>query len=397
MGEDRNLLHCLNDLPISDEPLTRPEMERLTRTVLQRTQSRTAAESARRNRKKWPLWGRLLASGAACLVLLAGLNGINPALAEQLPLLGDVFAYFHTLPKGHLQSDQLSEYAQSMQLPADSGETPQESAAPAASPQRDTPEERPCRLTLRQVYCDELYLRVGLTLTAEGDALAGFEVVTIDPPLLQEDTSPEEANTLYGGVTLNGEPVGGDLVPCFRKQDDHTFFCEMDYNLQNYTGDTRDMQASLTLSNLVGVSLGDGAVGSEEKTPLEGSYTLSFTVSADGTLTREGQIEGGEQNHLNLLSVKATPGETCIAYTVNGPLPGGGTPALRAFAVQGNTKTRLEPAGGTIEQADDASCTVYTDYLDAVPQGVQELCVQVLDKNAEEEVILAQWTVTLPD
>ena len=156
------------------------------------------------------------------------------------------------------------------------------------------------------------------------------------------------------------------------------------------------MQASLTLFNLVGVKGTTGAVGDEEKTPLAGSYTLSFTVSADGTLTREGQIEGGEQNHVSLISVQAAPGETRIQYSVNGPLPDNATPAMRLFAVQDGNLTKLQPASGSIQNGEGQSETVYTDYFDAVPEGVTELQAEVLDKNARTEVILAQWTITLP-
>lgn len=394
MDNERDLLRLLEKLTTEDEPLTEAEMDRLTQRVLRRTQ--TKPESHARHKRKWPVWSKVLSGAAACVLLLAGLNGINPAWAEELPVLGNVFAYINGLPKGHLQSEQLAEYAQPAQIEADSGFSQQTDSASGDAAQQNVLPEQPCQLTLSQIYCDGLYLRLGLTLTAEDDTLADFEVVTIDPPLLWEDTSPEEANTLYGGVTLNGEAVGGDLVPCFRRQDAHTFVCEMDYNLQDYTGALENMRASLTLSNLVGVKGTDGAVGAEEKTPLAGSYALSFVVSADGTLTREGRIEGGEQNHLCLLSLKVTPGETQTQYSVNGPLPDNAVPALRIFAVQDGTLVRLEPAGGSIEKEEETSNTVYTDYFDAVPEGVTELRAQLLDKNAASEVILGEWTITLP-
>lgn len=388
MGKEQDLMHLLDSLATEDTPLTDTEMERLTRQVLGRTQTKTKPASHARRKGKWPVWSKAFVGAAACVVLLAGVNGINPAWAEDLPVLGDVFAYINGLPKGYLQSEQLEEYAQPAQIQADS-DAPDESSA-------SEPAGQPIQLTLSQIYCDGLYLRLGLTLTAEDDSLADFEVVTIDPPLLWEDTTRAEANTLYGGVTLNGEAVGGDLLPCFRKQDAHTFVCEMDYNLQDYTGSLENMQASLTLSNLVGVKGTTGAVGDEEKTPLAGSYTLSFTVSADGTLTREGQIEGGEQNHVSLIGVQATPGETRIQYSVNGPLPDNATPAMRLFAVQDGNLTKLQPASGSIQNGEGQSETVYTDYFDAVPEGVTELQAEVLDKNARTEVILAQWTITLP-
>lgn len=396
MCDDRDLMNCLNNLASADEPLTESEMDGLTRTVLRRTREKQTRSGRRHHRGKWPVWSKVLVSGAACAVLLAGLNGLNPAWAQELPVLGDVFAYINHLAKAPLQSEQLTEYAQSVHLQAESSEqgTP-DGDSRATDAQQDTL-ALPYTVTLSQVYCDELYLRVGLVLTAEDESLAGFETVTIDPPILWEDTTEEEANTLYGGITLNGEPVGSDLLPCFRKQDDRTFVCEMDYNLQNYTGDTQDMQASLTLSHLVGMNTGDGAVGSEQKTPLEGSYTLTFTVSANDSLTRTGQIQGGEQNGAQLICVEVTPGETRTEYAVTGSLREKATPALRLYAVQGDTWTKLQPAAGNVREDDEQFCTVYTDYFDAVPEGVTELRAQLLDKNAEEEVLLAEWTVTLP-
>lgn len=385
MHEERDLMNCLQDLPAEDTPLTEEELARLTRQVLRRT---GCGQHKKVQRKSWPAWGRALASVAACAVLLVGLNGINPALAEGLPLVGDVFAYFNELPKGYLQGNDLGEYARPAQIEAEvrqktdpgtqSGALPQlQSAAGDALP------ENPYTLTLSQVYCDELYLRVGLVLTAEDDSLAGLDAVTLDPPLLYEDTTAEEANTLYGGVTLNGAPISGDLVPCFRKQDDHTFFCEMQYNLQGYTGDTRDMQASLTFSHLVGVTEGSG-----DKIPLKGTCHLDFTVSADTSLTRVGQIQGGEQNGICLLSLKATPGETCIVYTAASVAEG-----VNLYPqIVTDAGTSLEWVKGTPEpDGKTATC-----YFDAVPEGETTLTVRIVDKNSAEQPVLAQWTVTLP-
>lgn len=396
MRNKDDLMRYLNHLRTDDESLTEAELERLTQTVLKRTGLKKTSRKRKNNRARL-IWSRVLVSGAACAVFLVGMNGINPAFAEGVPFLGDVFAYINGLSKTPLRSEQLTEYAQPAQLQAESGpEAVADGVPKVAAARQDAVAEQPYTLTLSQVYCDELYLRVGLVLTASDDSLAGFDALTIDPPLLYEDTTEAEANTLYGGVTLNGESVGSDLLPYFRKQDDHTFFCEMDYSLADYTGSTQDMQASLTLSYLVGVNAGDGAVGSEEQTPLEGSYGLNFTVSADTSLTRVGQVEDGEQNGVRLSSVKVTPGETQTEYVVTESWPVDATPALRVYAVEDGEWTKLQPASGKKRQDDAQSCTVYTDYFDAVPEGVTELCVQMLDKNAAEEVILAEWTVTLP-
>ena len=386
MREKDNLMNWLNQLPSEEEPLTEAEMKRLTQQVLQRTGCKKPAKRRGRLLHSWSVGGKVLVGGVACAALLVGINGVNPVLAEGLPILGDVFAYINGLPKGYLQSDQLSVYAQSAQVGAESNAPQDSGAAAAPALQREGGDEQPYKLTLTQIYCDEMYLRLGLTLTAEDDALAGFDGVTLDPPLLWEDTTAEEANTLYGGVTLNGEAIGGDLLPYFRKQDDTTFVCEMDYNLQNYTGDTQNVQASLTFSNLVGV-----CEGSEETTPLEGTYHIDFTVSADETLTREGQIDGGVQNGIRLESLEATPGETRIQYTVTS-MSDKTELYPQIFMEDGSN---LEWVKGTPEEQTESGETVWAYYFDAVPEGAKTLTVRILDKSAEEEAVLAQWTVTL--
>ena len=243
-------------------------------------------------------------------------------------------------------------------------------------------------LTLRQIYCDELYLRVGLVLTAEDDSLAGFDAVTIDPPLLDETATEAEANALYGGVTLNGQPVSCDMLPRFSKQDDHTFVCELDYDLAGYTGNTQDMQAEITLSDLVGVVY--SGEGEPQQTPLNGIYALSFTVSANETLTRMGTFSAGSQNGITLQSVAATPGETCVTYSVT-PQENGVSPALQVFTADG---TSLEPAKEL--RTEEGETSVFRAYLDAAPEGAAELTVRFVDKNREDLPLLAEWTVTLP-
>lgn len=391
MPENKDWMNDLEKIEIQEPELTEAEMQRLTRSVLQRTgqgprqQGRRAAKTARRH---LPVWVRGLLSAAACVVLLAGVNSVQPAVAEGLPVLGDVFAYFNHLSKGYLQGDGLSQYAQPTQLQAESSPA----AAPEAEPktmtaQQNGAETLPYTVTLRQVYCDELYLRVGLVLTASDDSLAGFDAVTIDPPLLYEDTSREEANTLYGGATMNGQAIGGDLIPCFRKQDDQTFFCEMQYNLQNYTGSTQDIQVSLTFSNLVGVT-----EGSKDKTPLEGTYNLNFTVSEDASLTRVGQIQGGEQNGIRLISLESTPGETCITYGAES-VPEGVSLYPQMITEDG---TSLEWVREMADTNPENVQNVWKCYFDAVPESVTTLTVRIVDKNKEEQPALAEWTVTLP-
>ena len=174
MYKDHDLMEQLNDLSSADMPLTGAELSRLTKTVLKQVGREQERKKSRHAGRGWPVWSRVLTSGAACVLLLAGVNGFNPALAESLPVLGDVFAYINRLDKAQLQSGRLDEYARQAQVQAQNApESLPEDAPKVMAAQQDGdagtgdalhPENY--TLTLRQIYCDELYLRVGLVLTA---------------------------------------------------------------------------------------------------------------------------------------------------------------------------------------------------------------------------------------
>ena len=173
----------LDALPTEETPLTAAESDRLADAVLAkvhvesgeapRKKSVHRAKSAKRRRV--PVWGRALAGVAACMAVLCGVNTVNPALAEGLPFVGDVFSFLNQHDsKNQLKSDRLSGYAQQAAVPA------------VPESQRETGESStasPYTLTLNQVYCDGLYLRFGLTLTAPdgNDSLAGYDWLAQNP------------------------------------------------------------------------------------------------------------------------------------------------------------------------------------------------------------------------
>lgn len=69
------------------------------------------------------------------MAVLCGVNTVNPALAEGLPFVGDVFSFLNQHDsKNQLKSDRLSGYAQQAAVPAvpESPEPRQGRAAPPA-------------------------------------------------------------------------------------------------------------------------------------------------------------------------------------------------------------------------------------------------------------------------
>lgn len=96
----------------------------------------------------------------------------------------------------------------------------------------------PYTLTLNQVYCDGLYLRIGLTLTAPdgNDSLAGYDWLAQNPggegwiEICQAAGRRHPASERAGLYPQNGF--------VFEKVDDHTYAAAMDYDLADYNGDT---------------------------------------------------------------------------------------------------------------------------------------------------------------
>ena len=343
----------LDALPTEETPLTAAESDRLADAVLAkvhvesgeapRKKSVRRAKSAKRRRV--PVWGRALAGVAACMAVLCGVNTVNPALAEGLPFVGDVFSFLNQHDsKNQLKSDRLSGYAQQAAVPAvpeSQSETGESSTA------------SPYTLTLNQVYCDGLYLRIGLTLTAPdgNDSLAGYDWLAQNPGgegWIEICQAQADGTLLANGQALY--PQNGFV---FEKVDDHTYAAAMDYDLADYNGDTAAIDCQLTVAGLTGVQNAYDADGSYLRTRLDGRWKLNFTVSVQ-------------------LSADTPEGAT-----------------LQLFSADGQ---KLQCASSR-PSAD--SSTVSYDF-DAAPADAAGLTVKLVDKNTDPLVELAQWDVSLP-
>lgn len=375
----------LDVLPTEELPLTADENERLTRTVLAKVHHESdkkvsvkAKHRARTAKHRLPAWGKALASLAACLAVLCGVNHVNPALAEGLPFVGDVFSFLnqHTV-KTQLKSDQLSAQAQPTAVPA----------APDTNTTGTAGENSPYTLTLNQVYCDGLYLRIGLTLAApeDDDSLADFDWLAQDPGGADWITICEEqadGTLLVDGQALT--PLNGFR---FEKVDDHTFAAAMDYDLADYSGSTDTMDCTLTVAGLTGSEDAHDADGSYLRTELDGRWKLTFTTSAQNISNRIGTPTVPEVNGYALTSVIAAPGETRVSVQLPAEAPSGAV--LQLFTPDGQ---QLQCAGS--RPTADGSAVSYD--LDAVPADAAALTARMVDKNTEPLTVLAQWQIALP-
>ena len=377
----------LDALPTEEAPLTAAESDRLADAVLAkvhvesgeapRKKSVHRAKSAKRRRV--PIWGRALAGVAACMAVLCGVNTVNPALAEGLPFVGDVFSFLNQHDsKNQLKSDRLSGYAQQAAVPAvpeSQSETGESSTA------------SPYTLTLNQVYCDGLYLRIGLTLTAPdgNDSLAGYDWLAQNPGgegWIEICQAQADGTLLANGQALY--PQNGFV---FEKVDGHTYAAAMDYDLADYNGDTAAIDCQLTVAGLTGVQNAYDADGSYLRTRLDGRWKLNFTVSSDDMANRIGTVSEPEVNGYTLSSVIAAPGETRVTVQLSADAPEGAT--LQLFSADGQ---KLQCASSR-PSAD--SSTVSYDF-DAAPADAAGLTVKLVDKNTDPLVELAQWDVSLP-
>ncbi len=373
----------LNALPTNETPLTAAESDRLADTVLAKVHAESgeaprkkSVHHAKSAKRRLPVWGKALAGAAACMAVLCGVNSVNPALAEGLPFVGDVFSFLNQQRfKTQLQSDQLTAQAQPTAVPAEPDTT------------GTAEESSPYTLTLNQVYCDGLYLRIGLTLTApEGDdSLAGYDWLAQDPGgenWIEICEQQAEGTLLVDEQALT--PLSGFA---FQRVDDHTFAADMDYNLTDYTGSTDAMDCTLTVAGLNGVQDAHDADGHYQKTALDGSWTLHFTAAASDTANRIGTPVEPQINGYTLASVIAAPGETRVTVQLPAEAPDGAV--LQLFTPDG---TQLQCADG--RPTADGTAMVYD--FDAAPADAAALTARMVDKNTEPLAVLAQWQIALP-
>ena len=373
----------LNALPTEETPLTAAETDRLADAVLAKVHEESSEAPCKKSayhaepaKRRLPVWGKALAGAAACMAVLCGVNSVNPALAEGLPFVGDVFSYLNQQRfKTQLKSDQLTAQAQA-------------TAAPAEPDTADTAGEiSPYTLTLNQVYCDGLYLRIGLTLTApdSDDSLTGYDWLSQDPGgenWIQICEHQADGTLLADGQALM--PLNGFV---FQRVDDHTFAADMDYDLTDYTGSTDTMDCALTVTGLNGVQDAHNTDGHYLQTALDGSWTLHFTATVSDTANRIGTPVEPQINGYTLVSVIAAPGETRVTVQLPAEAPDGAV--LQLFAPDG---TQLQCADGR-PTADGAAMTY--DF-DAAPADAAALTARMVDKNTEPLAVLAQWQIALP-
>lgn len=384
---DPDLLRALDDLDLPGVPVEKGEWDRVLASARGQVNANRRDWKARRSRPLLRLVRSAAVAAAACVVVLGSVNLANPAFAESLPLVGTLFSRINREEDTRLRSEQLNQYAQTVEQTAESATSPY-------------------TVTLGQVYRDEDWMRLSLVLTAQDDSLAGFDIIRADAGGSMPLDTADASGALIGeqGMVITQEGQGW-----FSQQDDHTFVMGLNYPMFLYETDGPMSGQSVTmhLHGLVacnvevleekskpwGISYQHWAY--HDETPLEGDYTLTFTIPEPGTEGIRTFTGPEEQNGITLHSLTATPAAAKLDLQV--PAEGSIQPKL---TTEDGTLLKLERGEGVhVDENDSNSDYRWTYYFDTVPEDCHNVTLTVYnivdyDKPDGYEV-LAEFTVPL--
>lgn len=384
---DPDLLRALDDLDLPGVPVEKGEWDRVLASARGQVNANRRDWKARRSRPLLRLVRSAAVAAAACVVVLGSVNLANPAFAESLPLVGTLFSRINREEDTRLRSEQLNQYAQTVEQTAESATSPY-------------------TVTLGQVYRDEDWMRLSLVLTAQDDSLAGFDIIRADAGGSMPLDTADASGALIGeqGMVITQEGQGW-----FSRQDDHTFVMGLNYPMFLYETDGPMSGQSVTmhLHGLVacnvevleekskpwGISYQHWAY--HDETPLEGDYTLTFTIPEPGTEGIRTFTGPEEQNGITLHSLTATPAAAKLDLQV--PAEGSIQPKL---TTEDGTLLKLERGEGVhVDENDSNSDYRWTYYFDTVPEDCHNVTLTVYnivdyDKPDGYEV-LAEFTVPL--
>lgn len=384
---DPSLLHELDRLDLPGVPLDEAEEKKVL--ALARGRANAKRSRAVPLLRRVGRWGRNAAvAAAACAVLLGGVNLASPALAESLPVVGNLFAWINRDADARLRSEQLNQYAGTVEQTAESA-------------------EGAYTVTLGQIYRDEDWLRLSLLLTAADGSLDGFDTIRADA----DGSMPADTRDASGTLVLgDGGAIMQEGQGWFTRQPDGSFVMGLNYPLfldewtpEELTGQT----VTLGLHGLVACNTeivaqtthewGGGLTQMEyhDETPLEGDYTLTFTMPAPSTEGVRSYTGPQEQNGVTLHSLTATPAAAKLDIQV----PADGSIQLKLTTEDGTLLKQERGEGGYVDENDPASDVRWTHYFDTVPEDCRTVTVTVYDVTDYDAPdgyeILAEFTVPL--
>lgn len=215
-----------------------------------------------------------LASAAALFILLCGTNAINPAFAEDIPLIGRVFQMYNE------NKTRVGSYVGTYE-----GATKHDSQAAAKDSQGSS-------LTLEYSYCDGIYLHLAFSM--EGMASNTLKDISYISAKVTADVKggeQTEADLLL--YPESSKLVGGVSLPLHEKVEENCTL-DVDYEVSQLT------QYSQDESNW-------------EFLPGSFKGSASVTVTTDQNQTKDISNKAGT---VQIHSIELTPSSTVIHYTI---------------------------------------------------------------------------------
>lgn len=320
--------------------------------------------------RKKKLYKKLgIAAAAACVILvLTGAFYVNPALAKDIPILGDLFA-------------RLQELHDNSPYP-DKDKTAYENIARHSEPIQDptnVAEDAGITMTVSDAYCDGYDLYFTLSLQTEDEVLNSADQLNL---LSYRDEYPIPFSSwLY----INGEEVGSMLTMSPAKSEDGLFVGLVRVPAMN-------LEAGM-FSGDVTVSMDIGAVGAKKFDEpyheeienydqvgikcVNGSWQLEFKAPIDTSQNRTVRPEA-EDNGFIVQEAALTPSNTHITLHIPAEWEAK-NPAAALTDAQGN---RVQNEAERVIKNDDGTEVRYMilDHSDA-----DEFVLRLYDKNGEPD------------
>ena len=236
---------------------------------------------------------------AAAFVLLLGVNGLNPALAENLPFLGGIFRQMNN-NQGWVNLDTTQSAVQQYATPVEGAEV----QVPAGGLL-----EKPMTVAVKEAYFDGEFLYAGLTMEIDEKAglynrvLPGFDILINGDSMIGYNEQGGRGYDTEGFAVMNG-------IRPWSYKENGLHISQIAFRVPEQYHELEQVEITLQYNGIqVYNAAWDTCVNS---TP----FSLSFTAEKNDVQIR--RIEGGlEVNGIKLVSAVATPAGS--AYTLEFP------------------------------------------------------------------------------
>lgn len=248
-------------------------------------------------KRVWKTAAGTVSALAAAFVLLLGVNGLNPALAESLPLIGGIFRQINNT-QGWLNLDATQSEVQRYAVPVEGVEV----QVPAGEPT-----EKPMTMAVKEVYYDGEFLYAGLTMEIDSDAELytflhpGYDILINGDGMMGYNEQGGRGYDTDGFALMSGS---GD----WQRGENGTYISQLAMRVPERYHESEQLNITLQFDGIAIEQ--EGPVSYANSTP----FDLSFTAERNGVQRK--RIEGGlEVNGVKLISAAATPAGT--VYTVD--------------------------------------------------------------------------------